>query len=66
VDFFDLLIGTFWLAYMLRHLGYKAVVVDVLIFVRMLKATQITVSVAVSNRFPYRALEELFVELRSL
>lgn len=52
----------FDLAYMpLRHLGYKAVVVNVSdIFAMNAKPTQITVSVAVSNRFPLEALEELF------
>lgn len=52
----------FDLSYMpLRHLGYKAVVVNVSDICAMnAKATQITVSVAVSNRFPLEALEELF------
>lgn len=52
----------FDLAYMpLRHLGYKAVVVNVSdIYAMNAKPTQITVSVAVSNRFPLEALEELF------
>jgi thiamine-monophosphate kinase len=52
----------FDLAYMpLKHLGYKAVVVNVSdIYAMNAKATQITVSVAVSNRFPLEALEELF------
>lgn len=52
----------FDLAYMpLKHLGYKAVVVNVSDICAMnAKATQILVSVAVSNRFPLEALEELF------
>lgn len=52
----------FDLAYMpLRHLGYKAVVVNLSdIYAMNAKPTQITVSVAVSNRFPLEALEELF------
>ncbi len=52
----------FDLSYMpLRHLGYKAVVANVSDICAMnAKATQITVSVAVSNRFPLEALEELF------
>ncbi|MBC7523809.1 MAG: thiamine-phosphate kinase [Flavobacterium sp.] len=52
----------FDLAYMpLRHLGYKAVVVNVSDICAMnARATQITVSVAVSNRFPLEAMEELF------
>ena len=45
----------------LKHLGYKAVVVNVSDICAMnAKPTQITVSVAVSNRFPLEALEELF------
>ena len=52
----------FDLAYMpLKHLGYKAVVVNVSDICAMnAKPTQITVSVAVSNRFPLEALDELF------
>lgn len=52
----------FDLSYMpLRHLGYKAVVVNLSDICAMnAKPTQITVSVAVSNRFPLEALEELF------
>jgi thiamine-monophosphate kinase len=52
----------FDLAYMpLKHLGYKAVVANVSdIYAMNAKATQITVSIAVSNRFPLEALEELF------
>lgn len=52
----------FDLAYMpLKHLGYKAVAANVSDICAMnAKPTQITVSVAVSNRFPLEALEELF------
>lgn len=52
----------FDLAYMpLKHLGYKAVVANVSDICAMnAKPTQITVSIAVSNRFPLEALEELF------
>ena len=52
----------FDLAYMpLKHLGYKAVVVNLSDICAMnVKPTQITVSVAVSNRFPLEAMEELF------
>lgn len=52
----------FDLAYMpLKHLGYKSVVVNVSDICAMnAKPTQITVSIAVSNRFPLEALEELF------
>lgn len=52
----------FDLAYMpLKHLGYKAVMVN-LSDVYAMNATpgQITVSIAVSNRFPLEALEELY------
>src|SRR4030095_11333396 len=52
----------FDLAYVpLKHLGYKAVVVNISDICAMnAKATQITISIAVSNRFPLEALEELF------
>lgn len=52
----------FDLGYMpLRHLGYKAVVATVSDLCAMnAKPTQINVSLAVSNRFPLEALEELF------
>ncbi|MCG2610211.1 thiamine-phosphate kinase [Flavobacterium sp. SM15] len=52
----------FDLAYMpLKHLGYKAVSVNVSDICAMnAKPTQITVSLAVSNRFPLEALEELY------
>ena len=52
----------FDLSYMpLRHLGYKAVVVNISDICAMnAKPTQITVSIGVSNRFPLEALEELF------
>jgi len=45
----------------LKHLGYKAVVVNLSdVYAMNAKATQITVSIAVSNRFPLEALEELY------
>ncbi|HET7360614.1 MAG TPA: thiamine-phosphate kinase [Salinimicrobium sp.] len=52
----------FDLAYMpLKHLGYKAVMVNLSdVYAMNGTATQITVSVAVSNRFPLEALEELY------
>jgi len=52
----------FDLAYMpLKHLGYKAVVVNVSDICAMnALPTQILVSIAVSNRFPLEALEELY------
>lgn len=56
----------FDLAYMpLKHLGYKAVMVN-LSDVYAMNATpkQITVSIAVSNRFPLEALEELYAGIQ--
>ncbi|HSP12789.1 MAG TPA: thiamine-phosphate kinase [Salegentibacter sp.] len=52
----------FDLAYMpLKHLGYKAVMVNASdVYAMNATATQITVSIAVSNRFPVEALEELY------
>lgn len=52
----------FDLAYMpLKHLGYKAVMVNLSdIYAMNAMATQITVSLAVSNRFPLEALEEFY------
>ena len=52
----------FDLSYMpLKHLGYKAVIVNLSdIYAMNAEATQITVSIAVSNRFPLEALEELY------
>ncbi|GGD20960.1 thiamine-phosphate kinase [Flavobacterium orientale] len=52
----------FDLAYMpLKHLGYKAVTVNLSDICAMnAKPTQITVSIAVSNRFPLEAIEELY------
>ncbi|PRX52098.1 thiamine-phosphate kinase [Salegentibacter salegens] len=52
----------FDLAYMpLKHLGYKAVMVNLSdVYAMNAKATQITVSIAASNRFPVEALEELY------
>lgn len=52
----------FDLAYMpLKHLGYKAVVVNLSdVYAMNAVATQITVSIAISNRFPLEALEEFY------
>ena len=52
----------FDLSYMpLKHLGYKAVMVNLSdIYAMNAIATQITVSIAASNRFPLEALEELY------
>ena len=45
----------------LKHLGYKAVMVNLSdIYAMNAVASQITVSIAVSNRFPVEALEELY------
>ena len=45
----------------LKHLGYKALVVNLSdIYAMNAVATQVTVSIAVSNRFPLEALEELY------
>jgi thiamine-monophosphate kinase len=52
----------FNLAYMpLKHLGYKSVMVNISdVYSMMAKATQITVSLAISNRFPLEAVEEFY------
>ena len=52
----------FDLAYMpLKHLGYKSVMVNLSdVYAMNAKPKQITVSIAVSNRFPLEALEELY------
>ncbi|PNQ74997.1 thiamine-phosphate kinase [Hanstruepera neustonica] len=52
----------FDLSYMpLKHLGYKAIMVNLSdIYAMNAMATQVTVSIAVSNRFPLEALEELY------
>ena len=57
----------FDLAYMpLKHLGYKAVMVNASdIYAMNGKATHITVSIAPSNRFPVEALEELYAGIHS-
>ncbi|MBD3863331.1 thiamine-phosphate kinase [Olleya marilimosa] len=57
----------FDLSYMpLKHLGYKAVIVNLSdIFAMNAEATQITVSIAVSNRFPLEAIEELYAGVQT-
>ncbi|MBN96630.1 MAG: thiamine-phosphate kinase [Flavobacteriaceae bacterium] len=52
----------FDLSYMpLKHLGYKAVVVNLSdVYAMNAKASQITVSIAVSNRFTLEAMEALY------
>lgn len=50
----------------LKHLGYKSVMVNVSDICAMnATATQITVSIAVSNRFPLEALEELYAGIET-
>ncbi|GAA4233528.1 thiamine-phosphate kinase [Postechiella marina] len=50
----------------LKHLGYKSVVVNLSdVYAMNAKATQITVSVAVSNRFPLEALEDLYAGIET-
>ena len=50
----------------LKHLGYKSVSVNVSDICAMNgKATQITVSIAISNRFPVEAVEELYSGIKS-
>ena len=57
----------FDLSYMpLKHLGYKSVVVNLSdVFAMNASATQITFSIAVSNRFPLEALEELYAGIET-
>lgn len=52
----------FDLSYMpLKHLGYKAIMVNLSdIYAMNAQASQVTVSIAVSNRFPLEAIEELY------
>jgi len=56
----------FDLSYMpLKHLGYKAVMVNLSdVFAMNGTAEQITVSIAVSNRFPLEAIEELYAGIQ--
>lgn len=49
----------------LKHLGYKAVIVNLSdVYAMNAVAKQITVSIAVSNRFPLEALEELYAGIK--
>ena len=49
----------------LKHLGYKSVVVNVSDIISMnIKPSHILVSIAVSNRFKIKALEELYEGIR--
>ncbi len=50
----------------LKHLGYKAVMVNLSdVYAMNADASQITVSIAVSNRFPLEALEDLYVGIQT-
>ncbi|MDG1731009.1 MAG: thiamine-phosphate kinase [Algibacter sp.] len=57
----------FDLSYMpLKHLGYKAIIVNLSdVYAMNAKATQVTVSIAVSNRFPLEALEDLYAGIEA-
>ena len=57
----------FDLSYMpLKHLGYKSVIVNLSdVYAMNASPTQITVSIAVSNRFPVEALEELYEGIKT-
>ncbi|WP_347373432.1 thiamine-phosphate kinase [Aequorivita sp. Q41] len=57
----------FDLSYMpLKHLGYKAVMVNLSdIYAMNATPTQLTISIAVSNRFPVEALEELYAGIQA-
>ncbi|HEX5742873.1 MAG TPA: thiamine-phosphate kinase, partial [Flavobacteriaceae bacterium] len=56
----------FDLSYMpLKHLGYKAAIVNISDVCAMnATPTQITVSIAISNRFPLEAIEELYAGIK--
>jgi len=50
----------------LKHLGYKAVMVNLSdVYAMNATASQITVSIAVSNRFPLEALEDLYAGIQT-
>lgn len=57
----------FDLSYMpLKHLGYKAVIVNLSdVYAMNATARQITVSIALSNRFPLEAVEELYAGIET-
>ncbi|HLU84393.1 MAG TPA: thiamine-phosphate kinase [Vicingaceae bacterium] len=57
----------FDLSYMpLKHLGYKSIVVNLSdVYAMNAEATQVTVSIAVSNRFPLEALEALYAGIET-
>lgn len=50
----------------LKHLGYKAIVTNLSdIYAMNAMATQVTVSIAISNRFSVEALEELYAGIKA-
>ena len=50
----------------LKHLGYKAIMVNLSdVYAMNAEATQVTVSIAVSNRFSLEALEELYAGIET-
>jgi len=57
----------FDLSYMpLKHLGYKSVMVNLSdVYAMNASASQITVSIGVSNRFPLEALEDLYAGIQA-
>ncbi|MFC4722714.1 thiamine-phosphate kinase [Geojedonia litorea] len=65
----DLLVENvhFDLSYMpLKHLGYKAIMVNLSdVYAMNATATQVTVSIALSNRFPLEAIEELYAGIET-
>ena len=49
----------------LKHLGYKAIMVNLSdVYAMNASAEQVTVSIAISNRFPLEALEELYAGIQ--
>ena len=57
----------FDLSYMpLKHLGYKSIIVNLSdVYAMNAMATQVTISIAISNRFPLEALEELYAGIET-
>ncbi|WP_163516155.1 thiamine-phosphate kinase [Gelidibacter japonicus] len=57
----------FDLSYMpLKHLGYKAMIANLSdVYAMNASATQVTIAIAISNRFPLEALEELYAGIET-
>ncbi|MBA6151781.1 thiamine-phosphate kinase [Gelidibacter maritimus] len=57
----------FDLSYMpLKHLGYKAMIANLSdVYAMNATATQVTIAIAISNRFPLEALEELYAGIET-